>query len=70
VSIARLREPMMYGEHDYICVSELGGFHVSGPCETNDILRRYGPGGYRVTACCLESTSLRWEVLVEGLRDP
>lgn len=40
VSVARLRDPMMYGEHDYICVTELGGFHVSGSCATNEIIRR------------------------------
>jgi hypothetical protein len=69
VSVARLRDPLMYGEHDYICVTELGGFHVSGPCETNEILRRHGPGAYRVTAYGLDPAGVRWEVLVEGLRD-
>ena len=69
LSIARLREPEMYGNHDYICVTELGGFHVSGPCETIEILRRYGPGAYRVTAYCLEPAGVRWEVLVDGVRD-
>ena len=68
VSVARLRDPMMYGEHDYICVTELGGFHVSGPCDTNEILRRHGPGAYRVTAYGLDPAGVRWEVLVEGLR--
>ncbi len=69
VSVARLRDPMMYGEHDYICVTELGGFHVSGSCATIEIIRRYGPGAYRVTAYRLEPAGVRWEVLVEGLRD-
>lgn len=69
LSIARLRESEMYGNHDYICVTELGGFHVSGPCETIEILRRHGPGAYRVTAYCLEPAGVRWEVLVDGVRD-
>jgi hypothetical protein len=69
LSIARLREPEMYGNHDFICVTELGGFHVSGPCEMIEILSRHGPGGYRITAYCLEPAGVRWEVLVEGLRD-
>jgi len=69
LSIARLRDPLMFGDHDYICVTELGGFHVSGPCQTMEILRRHGPGAYRVTAYRLEPSGVRWEVLVEGLRD-
>jgi hypothetical protein len=46
---------------------ELGGFHVSGPCGLDDIVRRYGPGSYRVTAYGFEPPALLWEVLVEDL---
>ncbi len=69
VSVARMREAYSYGEHDHICVAELGGFHVSGACETQEILRRFGPGSYRVSAYGFEPPGIRWEVLVEGLRD-
>jgi len=69
ISVARLRLPFYDREHEFISVSELGGFHVSGPCTTTEIIRRFGPGSYRVSAFGLEPSGIRWEVLVEGLRD-
>lgn len=69
ISVARLRPPYMDGDFEFISVAELGGFHVSGPCGTTEILRRFGPGSYRVSAFGLEPSGIRWEVLVEGLRD-
>jgi hypothetical protein len=69
ISVARLRPPFLDREHEFILVSELGGFHVSGPCTTTEIVRRFGPGSYRVSAFGLEPSGIRWEVLVEGLRD-
>ncbi len=69
ISVARQRLPFYDREHEFISVSELGGFHVSGPCTTNEILRRFGPGSYRVSAFGIEPSGIRWEVLVEGLRD-
>ena len=68
ISVARLRESAVDGEREYICVSELGGFHVSGPCDKTEILRRFGPGAYRVSAYGFDPSGIRWEVLVEGLR--
>jgi len=52
----------------YALVTELGGFVTSGPCELTEITRRFGSGDYRVTAYSLEPPTLRWEVLVKGLR--
>jgi hypothetical protein len=69
ISVARLREVYAFGEHEYIHVTELGGFHVSGPCETIEIARRFGPGTYRVSAYGFAPAGIRWEVIVEGLRD-
>lgn len=42
---------------------ELGGFLVQGPITIDDVLVRYGPGEYRVTAYALEPSGLIWEVL-------
>jgi hypothetical protein len=35
---------------DYAWIVELGGFHLSGPGTRDEIVGRYGPGSYRVTA--------------------
>jgi hypothetical protein len=69
ISVARVRQPHMFGEHEYICVTELGGFHVSGPCKTTELVRRFGPGTYRVSAYGFDPSGIRWEVVVAGLRD-
>lgn len=68
ISVARARDSFAYGDHDFLSVTELGGFHVSGPCEVNEIVSRFGPGAYRVTAYGFEPAGIRWEILVEGLR--
>ncbi len=52
----------------YSHVTELGGFLTSGPCELTEITDRFGNGDYRVTAYSLEPPTLRWEVLVRGVR--
>lgn len=69
ISVGRWRGVYPAGEDraDYAWIIELGGFHVSGPCTSDDITRRYGPGSYRVTAYCFDPPALRWEVLVEDL---
>jgi len=41
---------------------------TSGPCELTEITRRFGSGDYRVTAYSLEPPTLRWGVLVKGVR--
>ena len=64
ISIGRWRGIYQAGS-DQADYAELGGFHVSGPCTATDIVRRYGPGSYRITACAHD---LLWEVLVEDLR--
>ena len=69
ISVARLRTPFMNGDHEYVSVIELGGFHVSGPCDKIEIVGRYGNGAYRVSAFGFNPAGIRWEVLVEGLRD-
>jgi len=56
------------GSSLYALVTELGGFLTSGPCELTEITRRFGSGDYRVIAYSLESPTLRWEVLVKGVR--
>ena len=48
-------------------ISELGGFHVSGPCDPTVITERFGNGSYRVSAYGFDPPMLRWEVLVAGL---
>lgn len=42
---------------------ELGGFIVQGPTSAEELLRRYGPGEYRVTIYCLDPAGLLWEVI-------
>jgi hypothetical protein len=71
ISISRWRGQYPAGEDgaEYAWLVEVGGFYVSGPCSCDEILRRYGPGSYRVTAYGFEPAGVRWEVLVEGLRD-
>lgn len=67
ISVARFRGPFQHGDHAYAEVVELGGFHVSGPCEVAEITRRFGPGDYRVTAYGFDPPGLRWELLVDGI---
>ncbi|MGE0401270.1 MAG: MerR family transcriptional regulator [Kofleriaceae bacterium] len=42
---------------------ELGGFIVQGPVSVDELLRRYGPGEYRVSAYALAPPGLLWEVM-------
>jgi hypothetical protein len=42
---------------------ELGGFVVQGPITIQEIVRRYGPGEYRVTTYGLDPVGLAWEVI-------
>lgn len=42
---------------------ELGGFIVQGPIGVDELLRRYGPGEYRVSAYALDQAGLLWEVI-------
>jgi hypothetical protein len=42
---------------------ELGGFIVQGPIGVDELLRRYGPGEYRVTAYAIDQPGLLWEVI-------
>lgn len=69
VSIARWRGTFPAGEDrpEYAWLVELGGFHVSGASTANEVVRRYGPGSYRVTAYGFAPPGLRWEVLIEDL---
>jgi hypothetical protein len=70
ISIARWRGAFPAGveRSDYAWLVELGGFHASGPLTADDIVRRYGPGSYRVTAYGFAPPGVLWEVLVEGIR--
>ena len=69
ISVGRWRGALPAGEDraDYAWIVELGGFHVAGPCTVNEITRRYGPGGYRITAYAFDGAGVRWEVLIEDL---
>ncbi len=69
ISIARWRGPCPAGDDrsEYAWLVELGGFHVGGPSTRDEIVRRYGPGSYRVTAYGFDPPGLRWEALVEDL---
>jgi hypothetical protein len=67
ISVGRYRGPFLHSNHDYAEVMELGGFLVSGPCETAQITKRFGDGDYRVSAYGFEPAGLRWEVVVENL---
>lgn len=65
ISIAR-----SFGIMDYINdgedvrrLVELGGFIVQGPIAVAELLRRYGPGEYRVSAYAFDPPGLLWEVL-------
>ena len=70
ISIARWRGAFPAGveRSDYAWLVELGGFHASGPLKADDIVRRFGPGSYRVTAYGFAPAGIRWEVLVEDVR--
>jgi len=69
ISVGRWRGMYPVGEDrdEYAWIVELGGFQVAGPCSIDDIVRRYGPGGYRVTAYGFDPPGVRWEVLIEDL---
>lgn len=69
ISVARWRGAYPAGEDnaEHAWIVELGGFYVSGSCAAEEIIRRYGPGSYGVTAYGFEPTGVRWEVLVEDL---
>jgi AcrR family transcriptional regulator len=67
ISVGRFRGGYQHGEHEYAEVLELGGFHVSGPCTAEEITRRFGSGGFRITAYGFDPACLRWEVFVEDL---
>jgi hypothetical protein len=71
ISISRWRGQYPAGEDgaEYAWLVESGGFYVSGPCTSDEIVRRYGPGSYRVTAYGFAPNGVRWEVLIEGLLD-
>lgn len=49
-------------------IVELGGFVVHGPFSTDELVDRYGPGAFRVTAYGLDPRGVRWEVLATILR--
>jgi hypothetical protein len=69
ISIGRWRGAYPAGEDkaDYAWIVELGGYHISGPSTAEEIMKRFGPGSYRVTAYGFDPPSVRWEVLVEDL---
>jgi hypothetical protein len=69
ISIGRWRGVYPAGEDraNYAWIVELGGFHVSGPCTIDEIVRRYGSGNYRVTAYGFVPPAVQWEVLIEDL---
>ena len=69
ISIARWRGAYPTGEDraEYAWLVELGGFHAPGACGVDEVLRRYGPGNYRVTAYGFDPPGVRWEVLIENL---
>ncbi len=64
ISVARYRGEFQHGDYLYPDVVELGGFLVAGRCTIDEIVSRFGPGAYRVTASALEPTRLRWECIV------
>lgn len=64
ISVARYRGEFQHGDYLYPEVVELGGFLVAGPCTIDEIVSRFGPGAYRVTASALQPTRLRWEYIV------
>ncbi len=67
ISVARFRGPFQHDNVDFADLVELGGFHTGGPCDVRDVVDRFGPGDYRITAFGFTPPALRWEVLVEGL---
>lgn len=68
ISVARFRGPFQHDNVDFADLVELGGFHTGGPCDVRDVVDRFGPGDFRISAIALDPTCVRWEVLVEGLR--
>jgi hypothetical protein len=38
ISVARYRGAYAHGDHDYLRVNELGGFHAAGPVAIDDIV--------------------------------
>ncbi|KAB2900869.1 MAG: hypothetical protein F9K40_08920 [Kofleriaceae bacterium] len=67
ISVARYRGAYAHGDHDYLRVNELGGFHAAGPVAVDEIVRRYGGGSLRITAYGFDPGGVRWEMLVDGL---
>lgn len=67
ISVARYRGAYAHGDHDYVRVNELGGFHAAGPINVDEIVSRFGGGALRVTAYGFEPDCMRWELLVDGL---
>ena len=63
ISVARDCDVFATGDgEDSTFVVELGGFLVTGPVGADEIARRWGPDGYRVTAVGFDPPGLRWEV--------
>jgi hypothetical protein len=69
ISVGRWRGVHPVEDLEYAWIVELGGFLVSGPCTPHEITRRFGRGSYRVSLYGFEPAGLRWEVLIEDLRD-
>jgi transcriptional regulator with XRE-family HTH domain len=72
ISVARYRGPFLAptpegGDEEFAWVTELGGFHVSGPCDVSEIVRRFGKGDYRISAYGFNPPGLRWEVIVQDI---
>jgi hypothetical protein len=68
ISVGRYRGEYQYGDYLYPEVVEGGGFLVAGPCTLDEIVRRFGPGDYRITAYGFEPAGLRWECFVSNVK--
>lgn len=68
ISVGRYRGELQHGDYLYPEVVELGGFLAAGPYTLDEIVRRFGPGGYRVTAYGFEPAGLRWECFASNVR--
>lgn len=67
ISVARFRGPFLREDVEFADLVELGGFHTGGPCEVREVVARFGPGDYRITAFGFTPPGVRWEVLASGL---
>jgi hypothetical protein len=67
ISVGRYRGPFLHGSREYSEIIELGGFLASGPCDCNEVTRRFGRGDYRITAYGLDPPCMSWEMIVEEL---